>query len=229
MESKGWHAVLDPGTDRFRILKELMKPFFLHLGAFPINDRGHLSRILGDVANGILFDSLDVVAERGVVLSEWRDGLGAGERVRTKQFPVIFRGSRYAKRIPIGDPKRLETANPSALKRFWRDWYRPDLMSVIAVGDADPDKLEGLIKSTFAPVAKRVNARVRTVSAEDEARILRRRAGLASLSCVAMDCVEVAPAYDHAELTSHAAATLVWTYLCGQIAKAAPGRSATNL
>ena len=53
--------------------------------------------------------------------------------------------------------------------------------------------------------------------------------GLASLSCVAMDCVEVAPAYDHAELTSHAAATLVWTYLCGQIAKAAPGRSATNL
>lgn len=53
--------------------------------------------------------------------------------------------------------------------------------------------------------------------------------GLAPLACVAMDCVEVAPAYDHAELTSHAAATLVWTYLCGQIAKAAPGRSATNL
>ena len=53
--------------------------------------------------------------------------------------------------------------------------------------------------------------------------------GLAPLACVAMDCVEVAPAYDHAELTSHAAAALVWTYLCGQIAKAAPGRSATNL
>jgi agmatinase len=52
--------------------------------------------------------------------------------------------------------------------------------------------------------------------------------GLAPLDCVAMDCVEVAPAYDHAELTSHAAATLVWTYLCGQIAKTAD-RSATNL
>ncbi len=45
---------------------------------------------------------------------------------------------------------------------------------------------------------------------------------LAPLNCVAMDCVEVAPAYDHAELTSHAAATMVWTYLCGQIAKNAP-------
>ncbi|MCB2018292.1 MAG: agmatinase [Hydrogenophaga sp.] len=42
---------------------------------------------------------------------------------------------------------------------------------------------------------------------------------LAGLNWVGMDCVEVAPAYDHAELTSNAAATLVWTYLCGQIAK----------
>ncbi|MFZ2987651.1 agmatinase [Ideonella sp.] len=43
----------------------------------------------------------------------------------------------------------------------------------------------------------------------------------ASLNCVGMDCVEVAPAYDHAELTSSAAATFVWTYLCGQLAKTA--------
>jgi agmatinase len=44
---------------------------------------------------------------------------------------------------------------------------------------------------------------------------------LAPLNFVAMDCVEVAPAYDHAELTSNAAATFVWTYLCGQVAKRA--------
>lgn len=42
---------------------------------------------------------------------------------------------------------------------------------------------------------------------------------LSVLDCIGMDCVEVAPAYDHAELTSTAAATLVWTYLCGQVAK----------
>jgi agmatinase len=42
---------------------------------------------------------------------------------------------------------------------------------------------------------------------------------LAPLNMIGMDCVEVAPAYDHAELTSNAAATLVWTYLCGQVAK----------
>ena len=43
--------------------------------------------------------------------------------------------------------------------------------------------------------------------------------GLAAHRCVGMDCVEVAPPYDHAELTAHAAATFVWTYLCGQIVR----------
>lgn len=44
---------------------------------------------------------------------------------------------------------------------------------------------------------------------------------LAALNFIGMDCVEVAPAYDHAELTSNAAATFIWTYLCGQVAKRA--------
>jgi len=122
-------------------------------------------RFLGDVATGVLFDSADVVAERGVVLSELRDGLGANERIRTKQFPVIFRGSRYADRLPIGKQKILEGASPAPLKRFWRDWYRPDLMAVIAVGDANPDTLQALIARTFGPIPKRTSERTRTVAA----------------------------------------------------------------
>ncbi|MBL0169152.1 MAG: insulinase family protein [Gemmatimonadaceae bacterium] len=121
-------------------------------------------RFLGDVATGILFDSLDVVAERGVVLSEWRSGLGAGERIRDLQFPVIFRGSRYAQRLPIGLPEVIEKANPAPIKRFWRDWYRPDLMAVIAVGDVDPARLEALIRQTFGAIPRRTAARPRTVA-----------------------------------------------------------------
>ena len=41
---------------------------------------------------------------------------------------------------------------------------------------------------------------------------------LAPLPFVGMDCVEVAPPYDHAQLTSYAAAHFVWTYLCGRLA-----------
>jgi zinc protease len=118
-------------------------------------------RFLGDVASGIRFDSLDVVAERGVVLSEWRDGLGAGERLRDQQFPVIFRGSRYAERLPIGKPEILEKANPGPVRRFWRDWYRPDLMAVVAVGDADPARLERIIRQTFGGIPRRASTRTR--------------------------------------------------------------------
>jgi agmatinase len=42
--------------------------------------------------------------------------------------------------------------------------------------------------------------------------------GSPQMNFVAMDCCEVAPAYDHAELTSLAAASLVWTYVCGRLA-----------
>lgn len=122
-------------------------------------------RFLRDVAGGILFDSTEVVAERGVVLSEWRDGLGAGSRLRDKQLPVIFKGSRYADRLTIGLPAILEKANPSALKRYWRDWYRPDLMAVVAVGDADPAKLEALIRSNFGAIPRRPTPRKRTFAA----------------------------------------------------------------
>ena len=122
-------------------------------------------RFLGDVATGITFDPREVVAERGVVLSEWRTGLGAGERVRTKQFPVLFKGSLYADRLPIGLPTVLETATAEPIRRFWRDWYRPDLMAVIAVGDADPARLETLIRSTFGPIPKRTAERARKLAA----------------------------------------------------------------
>ncbi|MBK8249684.1 MAG: insulinase family protein [Gemmatimonadetes bacterium] len=105
--------------------------------------------ILEDWASAATFDSLEVVAERGVVLEEWRGGLGADSRIRDQQFPVIFQGSRYADRLPIGLPEILRGANPAPLKRFYRDWYRPNLMAVVAVGDADPARIERLIRARF--------------------------------------------------------------------------------
>jgi agmatinase len=45
---------------------------------------------------------------------------------------------------------------------------------------------------------------------------------LHGLNWTGMDLCEVAPAYDHADLTSNAAANLVWTYLCGRLASRRP-------
>jgi zinc protease len=128
----------------------------------PTDKPGLLERsfdILEDWAGAVLFDSLEVVKERGVVLEEWRGGLGADSRIRDQQFPVIFRGSRYAERLPIGLPEIIGAANPAPLRRFYQDWYRPDNMAVVAVGDVEPARLEQLIRERFS--ALRAPATVR--------------------------------------------------------------------
>ena len=119
--------------------------------------------VLEDWAGGALFDSTEVVKERGVVLEEWRSGLGAGARIRDKQFPVLFQGSRYAVRLPIGDTTIIKTANPGPLKRFYRDWYRPSLMAVIAVGDYDPARIETLVREHFSRLTNPATPRQRAM------------------------------------------------------------------
>lgn len=110
--------------------------------------------ILEDWAQGALFDSTEVVNERGVVLEEWRGGLGAGQRITDKEFPVIFRGSRYAERLPIGLPEVIRGATPAPVRRFYTDWYRPDNMAVVAVGDVEPARLEALVRRHFAALKR---------------------------------------------------------------------------
>jgi zinc protease len=83
--------------------------------------------------------------------------------MRDKIYPVLFQGSRYAERLPIGKKVVLDTFDVETLKRFYRDWYRPDLMAVIAVGDFDVDRIETLIKMHFGRIPKATNARKRKV------------------------------------------------------------------
>jgi len=106
-------------------------------------------RILEDWARGVLFDPEEVDKERGVVIEEWRGRRGAGARIQDQQFPVLFQGSLYAERLPIGKTEILETAPAERLRSFYQDWYRPDLMAIIAVGDFDGAEMEATIRERF--------------------------------------------------------------------------------
>ena len=106
--------------------------------------------ILEDWAQGVAFAPAEIAKERGVVLEEWRTGRDASTRVQNRQFPVMLRGSRYAERLPIGTPENLAAFPDSLPAAFYRDWYRPDLMTVVAVGDFDPAQMEGEIRTRFA-------------------------------------------------------------------------------
>ena len=108
-----------------------------------------------DFAGGLWLDPKEVDKERGVVVEEWRGGLGAGSRIRDKQIPVLFYKSRYADRLPIGKPEILKSFPVARLKAFYDTFYRPDRMAVVAVGDMDPEKLDAMVKTTFAPLKVR--------------------------------------------------------------------------
>lgn len=118
-------------------------------------------QILEDWAHGQKFDSLEVVNERNVVREEWRGSKGANERMMQKILPVALKGSRYADRLPIGNEVSIMKASPSVLRRFYRDWYRPDLMAVIAVGDFDEAMIESQIKRHFGRIRPAVKPRPR--------------------------------------------------------------------
>jgi zinc protease len=108
--------------------------------------------ILEDWAHNLSFDPVETEKERGVVMEEWRLGRGAGMRMLQKIFPVILKDSRYADRLPIGKPEIIQNGKAERLKQFYYDWYRPDLMAVIAVGDFDKDAVAKMLASHFASI-----------------------------------------------------------------------------
>ncbi|MEX2153891.1 MAG: insulinase family protein [Gemmatimonadaceae bacterium] len=120
--------------------------------------------ILEDWAHGQIFDSSEVIAERGVVHEEWRGSKGAGERMLQQFLPIALKNSLYARRLPIGTEQTIMAATPANLRPFYRDWYQPDLMAVIAVGDFDPAAIESKIRTHFSRIPRNPQAPKRPVA-----------------------------------------------------------------
>ena len=106
--------------------------------------------IMEDWASGLSFEPEEIDKERGVVISEWRTRLSPDQRLQQQYFPVLYQGSRYARRLPIGEPEIIDTAHYATIQRFYEDWYRPDLMAFVAVGDFDVDWMEKEIIRRFS-------------------------------------------------------------------------------
>jgi zinc protease len=117
--------------------------------------------ILEDWAHNVSFDDAEIDKERGVITEEWRLRRGAGARMQDKQFPILFKGSRYAERLPIGDMEVVQSFKHDRLRKFYEDWYRPELMAVVAVGDFDKAAIETLVKNHFETIPKSPAAKMR--------------------------------------------------------------------
>jgi zinc protease len=114
--------------------------------------------VLEEWAHAVSHEDEEIDKERGVIREEWRLGLGADDRMRKKYFPIIFNDSRYAERLPIGQIGVIDTASYETLRRFYRDWYRPNLQAIIVVGDLDTDMAEKKIIEHFSHIQNPENA-----------------------------------------------------------------------
>ena len=106
--------------------------------------------ILEDWAASATMDPEEIDKERGVVVEEWRRSTqNARGRIQQQTLPVLLYESRYEQRLPIGDTTIILNADYEAFTRYYKDWYRPDLMAVIAVGDFDVEEVEAKIVDHF--------------------------------------------------------------------------------
>jgi len=120
-------------------------------------------QIMRDWAQEATLDPVEINKERGVVLEEKRLRKGADERMRQVYFPALVNHSRYADRLPIGIDTILNNFTPATLKRFYQDWYRPDLQALIVVGDINVDEIEKNIKAKFGDLKNPAKEKPRTI------------------------------------------------------------------
>lgn len=153
-----------PGNTLITYLESVGTRFGAHLNAHtsweetvyklqvPTDDPELLDKgftVLSDWAGGMLLDEDAIEGERGVVLEEWRRSRGAWGRTWDVTLPLLYKDAPHAFRRPIGTEESLRTFTPEAVRRFYGDWYRPDLMAVFVVGDLDPDEAERRIAEAF--------------------------------------------------------------------------------
>ena len=119
-------------------------------------------QVLEDWAHNVSFTDKDIDDERGVITEEWRLGLGAQDRMMKKFFPIIFKDSRYADRVPIGKIDIIKNFKHETIREFYKDWYRPDLQAIVIVGDVNLDSAEARIKIHFNGIKNPANEKERT-------------------------------------------------------------------
>lgn len=132
----------------------------------PLDKPGNLDsglKVMEDWAFNATLTDEQINKERGVVLEELRLGLGADKRMSDKYLPKMLYKSQYANRLPIGTKEVLQNFKPDVIRQFHKDWYRPDLMAIVVVGDINVDEVEKKIKDNFGKYKNPSKSRERKV------------------------------------------------------------------
>lgn len=112
--------------------------------------------VLAQWLSAATIDEAQVVAERGVVLDEWRvrDQTSDG-RLWAATEAQYLGGSGYDGRAPIGTDQAISAMTSAPLREFYDAWYRPDNAAVVVVGDIDVDEVEAMVRERFSTLQPR--------------------------------------------------------------------------
>jgi zinc protease len=118
-------------------------------------------KVMEDWAHSVALDSQAIDEERPIILQEMRQRRTFGRRLSEAVRAKLANGSRYGAWPSIGTADSVSNSKPEALRRFYTDWYRPDLMAVVVVGDIEPDAVEHQVRLHFSHLKMPAQPRMR--------------------------------------------------------------------
>lgn len=163
-----------PKNDLVNFLEKTGVKFGAHLNAYtsfeetvymlqlPTDDNKIMKKglqVMVDWASNVTFANEEIDKERGVVREELRLRSDGNSRVFEKHAPIIWNNAKHATHFPGGDTSIVLNAPHETFRRFYKDWYRPELMAIIAVGDFKVSDIEDYIKDMFGQIPASVNPR----------------------------------------------------------------------
>jgi zinc protease len=115
-------------------------------------------QVIADFAAGMLLLPEEIENERGVILAEMRDRNTPGFRLIKELYRGMYQGLTIADRFPIGTEESVNAAGVDQIRAYYDQWYRPERMVLVVVGEIIPSELVEQIKGRFEDIAAIVPA-----------------------------------------------------------------------
>lgn len=142
-----------------------------YLKDIPTKDRPFFDQcliILRDWCDNLLLEDDQIEPERDVIVEELRMRRNLQQRIMEGSAPYIYNNSQYSKRFIGGTPDIIKNFHRSELERFYNDWYRTDLQSLVIVGDIDVYDVEKRINNFFSLLPKVENPKEKPIFSIDD-------------------------------------------------------------
>jgi zinc protease len=104
---------------------------------------------MADVAMRLFLLPEEIDKERQVILEEKRTRAGAEQRAQDYVLERLAPESTFGRRLPIGTEAAIRSVTPEDFRDYYRRWYVPSNMTLIAVGEGDPPALVAMIERHF--------------------------------------------------------------------------------